>query len=66
MVFSKCASYFYLPDEVWHFFINAYKRVCLFIATIQGGNLAEMAQQIKNVIASEQEKPIWVPSSTLR
>ncbi|XP_060579959.1 disks large homolog 5-like isoform X2 [Ruditapes philippinarum] len=38
----------------------------LISATIQGGNLAEMAQQIKNVISSEQEKPIWVPSSILR
>lgn len=38
----------------------------MFTATIQGGNLAEMAQQIKNVIASEQDKPIWVPSSMLR
>ncbi|WAQ95505.1 DLG5-like protein, partial [Mya arenaria] len=27
--------------------------------TIQGGNLAEMSQQIKNVITAEQEKPIW-------
>ncbi|XP_052768658.1 disks large homolog 5-like isoform X2 [Mya arenaria] len=38
----------------------------LITATIQGGNLAEMSQQIKNVITAEQEKPIWVPSSMLR
>ncbi|KAL4239354.1 Disks large 5 [Mactra antiquata] len=38
----------------------------LISATIQGGNLAEMSQQIKNVITSEQDKPIWVPSSILR
>lgn len=37
----------------------------LISATIQGGNLAEMTQQIKNVIATEQEKPIWVPSSSM-
>ncbi|XP_053393187.1 disks large homolog 5-like isoform X2 [Mercenaria mercenaria] len=38
----------------------------LISATIQGGNLAEMTQQIKNVLSSEKDKPIWVPSSTLR
>lgn len=32
-----------------------------FIAVIQGGNLAEMHQQIKTVIDSEQKKAIWVP-----
>lgn len=37
----------------------------LISATIQGGNLAEMSQQIKNVIASEQDRPIWVPSAIL-
>ncbi|XP_052266355.1 disks large homolog 5-like isoform X3 [Dreissena polymorpha] len=53
--------------ELYEYFLKAeqdYRH--LISATIQGGNLAEMAQQIKNVIASEQEKPIWVPSSTLR
>ncbi|KAK3089838.1 hypothetical protein FSP39_006961 [Pinctada imbricata] len=32
-----------------------------FSAVIQGGNLAEMHQQIKTVIDSEQKKAIWVP-----
>lgn len=33
-----------------------------FSAVIQGGNIAEMHQQIKTVISSEQKKGIWVPS----
>lgn len=33
-----------------------------FSAVIQGGNIAEMHQQIKTVIDSEQKKGIWVPS----
>jgi len=41
-------------------------KCCVFVATIQGGNLVEMAQQIQNVVAAEQDKPIWVPSSMLR
>ena len=32
-----------------------------FSAIIQGGNLAEMHQQVKTVIANEQKKAIWVP-----
>lgn len=32
-----------------------------FSAVIQGGNLAEMHQQVKTVIANEQKKAIWVP-----
>lgn len=33
----------------------------VFSAIIQGGNLAEMHQQVKTVIANEQKKAIWVP-----
>ncbi|KAL3877008.1 hypothetical protein ACJMK2_034768 [Sinanodonta woodiana] len=38
----------------------------LFSATIQGGNLAEMCQQIKNVINAEQAKAVWVAKEFLR
>ncbi|XP_060084116.1 disks large homolog 5-like [Ylistrum balloti] len=37
-----------------------------FSAMIQGGILAEMYQQVKTVIDSEQKKAIWVPVSPTR
>ncbi|XP_069123796.1 disks large homolog 5-like isoform X1 [Argopecten irradians] len=37
-----------------------------FSAIIQGGILAEMYQQVKTVIDSEQKKAIWVPVSPTR
>ncbi|GFO10359.1 disks large-like protein 5 [Plakobranchus ocellatus] len=38
----------------------------LFSGTVQGGNLAEMCMHIKTVIATEQDKTIWVTTSVLQ
>lgn len=50
----------YIP-LVWLILLLCISVTCFFTAIIQGGNLAEMHQQVKTVIANEQKKAIWVP-----
>lgn len=52
---------FFLIPLVWSLLLLCISVTCFFTAIIQGGNLAEMHQQVKTVIANEQKKAIWVP-----